>query len=240
MKFKRSAAGLALAVVAALCQACSVHQPSPDLIKPVAAERVLAPALTQARPGAGEIHLVRDAGLSGSIVSARISIDGKAVADLNTGEVLNVWVDPGVHRISMVPHPNYFGGGAARELDGELSSDGRLDLRVTYNDSGLAFVPEQAEAALLHAPAPAPVPAIATAPVPATSPAAVPAAAALQWHDIATAPGGSGKLLLYSPGLPPYIGRRAGDGWHEAAMASTADQPVSPQPTHWMPLPPAP
>lgn len=217
---------------------------------------MLKPEAGLAREGAGEVRFVRDTGLDGSIVSARISVDGMPVADVNTGEVLSIWVEPGHHAFNMQPQPNIFGHGLVRQLEGEVEAGRRIDVRISYGDQGLAFAPF-ASSGLTAANPPAATVAPATVqalPPPVVVPQAVPAAPAPapakaaassttnngEWRDIASAPVGSDRFLLYSPGLPPYIGRRASDGWHEASISTTADRPADPQPRYWMPIPPPP
>lgn len=43
--------------------------------------------------------------------------------------------------------------------------------------------------------------------------------------------------VLVSDGTDVYLGWLNDDGWHDATNPDYADEPLNPQPTHWMPLP---
>ncbi|QGZ61442.1 hypothetical protein [Paraburkholderia acidisoli] len=95
-------AGLA-AAAALLVGACAEEQPQPQPFKPVPAERLLAPGLTQ--PGEGLVAVdVRRERTRNVIVKFRdapVYLDGERVTDLMDGEHVTFYLKPGVHRIGV-------------------------------------------------------------------------------------------------------------------------------------------
>lgn len=59
----------------------------------------------------------------------------------------------------------------------------------------------------------------------------------MNWQPIATCkPEGIEHYLLWN-GERVFMGWLDDDGWHDATNQDRDDEPESPQPTHWMPLP---
>lgn len=66
-----------------------------------------------------------------------------------------------------------------------------------------------------------------------------------KWMTIDSAPKDGRKVLLWQPGRAPYLGSRDADDsewWTDEDWANDAHRifPPTCEPTHWMPIPPAP
>lgn len=95
-------AGLAVAA-AVLVGACAEEQPQPMPFKPVPAERLLEPGVTQ--PGEGlvavDVRRERTRNVVVKFRDAPVYLDGERVTDLMDGEHVTFYLKPGVHRIGI-------------------------------------------------------------------------------------------------------------------------------------------
>lgn len=93
----------AATAVALLASGCAEEQPAPMPFKPVPAERLLKPDVTQ--PGAGlvavDVRRERTRNVVVKFRDAPVYLDGERVTDLMDGEHVTFYLKPGVHRIGV-------------------------------------------------------------------------------------------------------------------------------------------
>lgn len=105
--------------------------------KPVAtseAVSVEAKAFGQPGPGLGKVVVKRDKGLFGGGCSARVFINAKPVADLDTAQKVELYLPPGDVIISS--QPNGICSGGLSETRVTVKSDSELYYRVGYGSNG--------------------------------------------------------------------------------------------------------
>jgi hypothetical protein len=64
-------------------------------------ERVVKRELLESRDNKAKTSFIRDAGIVGSGSYSSLFIDGERFADLDHGEMLTIWLEPGIHTISV-------------------------------------------------------------------------------------------------------------------------------------------
>ena len=69
--------------------------------RPIPADRIHAPELTQAQPGLALLVVTRDKGLRARACSAQLYVDGTLVADLRPSEQIRLFVEEGRHEIGV-------------------------------------------------------------------------------------------------------------------------------------------
>jgi hypothetical protein len=64
-------------------------------------ERVVKRELLAPKANYAQISFLRDSGIVGSAVYSSLFIDGERFAELDHGEMLTIWLEPGIHTISV-------------------------------------------------------------------------------------------------------------------------------------------
>lgn len=105
------------------------------------ADRVFDKSLVQPGIGKGEVRFVRDVGMMGGGVKAVISLNGREIAALGTGEKCSIYLRPRVYHFSMLQRPNLFGYEVPRELEIQVKPERATVIRVGFSESGPVFTP---------------------------------------------------------------------------------------------------
>lgn len=100
----------------------------------VPAQRVLAPGLLQAQPGAVRVTIRHDSGVLGRTCTTRLVLNGKPVADMEASEVLVLQLVPASYTFVAWPDGQCLGGRA--EFRTTLAPGATLRLRVGASNSG--------------------------------------------------------------------------------------------------------
>jgi hypothetical protein len=132
---------LLLTLTAVLFTSCATQPIPTEQATAVASSHVMARELLTHRPGTSELTVQRDVGLSGSGVAAVLYVDKRPVATLKPGEILRLWITPGVHTFGVFPKFNLFGATALREFDYEIKDTRRNSIRIGVGQDGPIFIP---------------------------------------------------------------------------------------------------
>jgi len=84
---------------------------------------------------------MRDTGFLGGGLSARIYLNKEPIADVDAGETLSIWLEPGIYILGMLQKPNLFGYEVPREIEVEIKSGRRFNVRVGFSEEGPVFLP---------------------------------------------------------------------------------------------------
>jgi len=88
---------ISLALLAAILTGCATSSPTQYSDgKPVPSERILV-RLEKPKGPSARVIIVRDSGLLGSGCSFGLFLDGTQIANMDTGEILALDIDPGEH-----------------------------------------------------------------------------------------------------------------------------------------------
>ena len=74
---------------------CATTEVSSDRARPVPAARVFAPQLTEPDPAKAHVVIKRDEGLLGSPMTIHLFANADTVADIEPGELINLYLKPG-------------------------------------------------------------------------------------------------------------------------------------------------
>lgn len=116
----------AVAALVALMSGCSTTPVPFDQAKPVPSDRVLIYGKKPATPYS-TIQIARDTGFVGGGCFVAVHIDGRAVARIDTGEVVSLYVVPGEHLVGL---------GADESGSGMCSWSGALKEQATILKAG--------------------------------------------------------------------------------------------------------
>lgn len=123
-----------LATLAALCVGCSTTPPS----NPTAATRVYdIPAATSTEPA--RVQVIRDEGFVNAIWSVQLSLNGRKIASLGLGELVEFKLDPGAHQLSAAASEP-FGLGQPRVLEITIAPKQQAIYRVGFDGGTGALV----------------------------------------------------------------------------------------------------
>ena len=133
---------LPLAFVAAtLLSACATQPVASSAAKRIPSNRIYDASLTTAAAGKTEVRFIRDVGFMGGGVKAVISLRGREIGALGTGEVFSVYLNPGIYTFSMLQRPNLFGYEVPREIEIDVKAGRTVKIRVGFSESGPVFTP---------------------------------------------------------------------------------------------------
>src|SRR5687768_6094366 len=106
---------ISVIIIAVLVTSCATSPVRVSESKQVSADRLLSgySALAQASPAKAKVVVIRDAGMLGSGVPARLSVDGAPVARLWPTKRVEFYLTTGDHILSVRPDPQL--GGALME-----------------------------------------------------------------------------------------------------------------------------
>lgn len=126
----------AAAIAAALLlAACSTSPVATGDATPVPAERVLNKQLTRRAPGAVEVFVKRDSGMSGIACAITVYVDASPVAELRTSEVLALYLSEGEHMLGA--KQAFVCGGGTAEVHAVLRAGARTySYRLGYGNAG--------------------------------------------------------------------------------------------------------
>lgn len=125
---------LLLATIAALCVGCSTTPPQ----RPTAATRVYdIQAATSAEPA--RVQVVRDVGLVGFPWSVHVALNGRRIATLGLGEIIEFQLDPGAHQLSATP-TEPLGMGQPKVLEVTLAPGQKVVYRIGFEGVTAALV----------------------------------------------------------------------------------------------------
>lgn len=92
-----------LLALAALASCVATHPVSVEESLVVPAAQRLADYDQAATPNAGKVKItiIRDSGIKGSAIAARLIVDDSPVADIGTGQRVDLFLSPGSHEIGL-------------------------------------------------------------------------------------------------------------------------------------------
>ena len=108
---------------------CSTRPVDTDQARPVASSR-----FQEASESTGMVIIKRDTGLFGSMCSAKIYVDGLAVADISTSEKVTLYLPAGEHILGA--YPNGICGGGLSEIAASIKKSGTLVYCVSNGSAG--------------------------------------------------------------------------------------------------------
>jgi hypothetical protein len=91
---------------------CATEPMATNAATLIPSSRVLSPELTRSTPGMASLVLKRDIGLNNAACNFRLFIDGRAFADIGTGEKIQIHTLPGEHIIGAMSNGICFAGNA--------------------------------------------------------------------------------------------------------------------------------
>ncbi|WP_157381499.1 hypothetical protein [Methylophilus sp. 5] len=80
---------------------CSTTPMTKESARGIPLERVAKRALLVPQANYAQISFLRDSGIVGSAVYSSLFVDGERFAELDHGELLTIWLEPGIHTISV-------------------------------------------------------------------------------------------------------------------------------------------
>lgn len=92
--------GAALLVSLILLNGCATTPVSNRNAKDVPSERIISKSSLIKNPGEGTLIVKRDSGFTGSGCNIIVYLDGNAIAELDTGEKVKFFAQPGEHILS--------------------------------------------------------------------------------------------------------------------------------------------
>jgi len=125
---------VAFTIGGAVLGGCATTPTPTSEAKPVPIDRILNGALARPSTGAVPVTIKRDTGFMGSACAARVFVNGAAVAELHTGELVTVYLQPGDYGFGVVA-TGICGGGTA-EMRTTIKSGAPLNVRVGSGQSG--------------------------------------------------------------------------------------------------------
>ena len=128
---------LALTLMLSLT-ACATTPTTINQAKAVPESRVLAPQFLAQAANTGSLVVKRDGGFMGSACTIRVFVDAVAVADLASGEKVELFVPLGEH--SVVVTPNGICGGGTSETTVVIMPERQRILRIASGQSGDIFL----------------------------------------------------------------------------------------------------
>ena len=128
-------------VAVVLLSACATQPTALSAAKRIPTNRVFDASLVTPAPGKSEVRFIRDVGMMGAGVKAVISIEGKEIAALGTGEVFSIYLPPKVYTFSMLQRPNLFGYEVPRDIEVDVKAGRTTKIRVGFSESGPVFTP---------------------------------------------------------------------------------------------------
>ncbi len=107
-------AAVTLAFALLALDGCALLDPAPDApsVRVTNARLVLDPLLTRRKAAAGIFSVHRDIDIASDGCRHRIYLDGNAVADLRSNEVVHIYAAPGPHMLRVEPNGTACSGSA--------------------------------------------------------------------------------------------------------------------------------
>ncbi len=141
MRFLKSKlAAFSLALIGITLGGCASTPVSNTEAVDVPAKRIVDSTLMQSMANSGKVTIKRDNGFTGSACAKRVFADAKAVADLNTGERLVIYLSEGEHIISA--KSNSPCGGGLVETMVTVKAGGNYSYRIgTQSNMGDGIYP---------------------------------------------------------------------------------------------------
>ncbi|EMG7933566.1 hypothetical protein [Enterobacter hormaechei] len=113
---------------------CATKPISTEQAKEVPAQRLIDPSFTTNRDGSGQVIIKRDGGLRGSLCSVRVFADSKPIADLESGEKVTLFLNPGDHVFGAQGTGACYGGLTAQF--GKVSEGKTISYRIGLGSVG--------------------------------------------------------------------------------------------------------
>jgi len=121
-----------LAIIA-VCSGCATAPVPTSNAKDIPQNRILSQQYLEQNPNSGEVIVKRDTGFFGSACSSRIFVDGIAIANINPGEKIILYLPLGEH---ILGSDSGICGGGLSEISILAKKDRVLILRIRYGSNG--------------------------------------------------------------------------------------------------------